>query len=332
MFVDSVEIIIASGKGGPGAVSFRREKFVIKGGPDGGDGGDGGDVFVQVSNNTDTLGAFRGKKHYRAKNGAPGGPKNCSGKKGENVTLIVPPGTQIYNQQSGELLGDFIECTTPVKLLQGGRGGMGNARFKNAVQQRPTYAQKGLEGVEKCVRLELKLIADVGLVGLPNVGKSTLISVISNARPKIANYAFTTLVPNLGVVSVGDFKEFVIADIPGVIEGASGGKGLGLAFLKHIERTQFLLFVLDVGLDLKDQYEKLRHELGAFSPTLKKRAFGVAINKIDLLPPEELTTILNAFERDLDPKPAFILAISAHTTTNTAQLVQTLARHLDKSL
>ncbi|WP_104695966.1 Obg family GTPase, partial [Helicobacter salomonis] len=237
-----------------------------------------------------------------------------------------------YNQQSGELLGDFIECNVPIKILEGGKGGMGNARFKNAVQQRPTYAQKGLEGVELSVRLELKLIADVGLVGLPNVGKSTLISVISNARPKIANYAFTTLVPNLGVVSVGDFKEFVIADIPGVIEGASGGKGLGLAFLKHIERTQFLLFVLDVGLDLKEQYENLRHELGAFSPTLKQRTFGVAINKIDLLEPKTLTDILNAFERDLDPKPAFILPISAHTTTNTAQLVQTLARHLDKSL
>ncbi|WP_104686920.1 GTPase ObgE [Helicobacter felis] len=330
MFVDSVEILIASGKGGPGAVSFRREKFVIKGGPDGGDGGDGGDVFVQVSNNTDTLGAFRGKKHYKAKNGAPGGPKLCSGKKGESVTLIVPPGTQIYDQQSGELLGDFIECGTPVKLLQGGKGGMGNARFKNAVQQRPTYAQKGLEGVELSVRLELKLIADVGLVGFPNVGKSTLISVISNARPKIANYAFTTLVPNLGVVSVGDFKEFVIADIPGVIEGANEGKGLGLAFLRHIERTQFLLFVLDVSLDLEAQYQKLRHELGAFSPILQQRAFGVAINKIDLLPSEELASILNAFEKSLDPKPAFILPLSAHTTTNTAKLVQVLAQNLGK--
>ncbi|WP_120945994.1 MULTISPECIES: GTPase ObgE [Helicobacter] len=331
MFVDSVEIVIASGKGGAGAVSFRREKFVIKGGPDGGDGGDGGDVFVQVSTNTDTLGAFRGKKHYKAKNGAPGGPKNCSGKKGESITLIVPPGTQIYDQQSGELLGDFIECGAPLKILEGGKGGMGNARFKNAVQQRPTYAQKGLEGVELSVRLELKLIADVGLVGFPNVGKSTLISVISNARPKIANYAFTTLVPNLGVVSVGDFKEFVIADIPGVIEGASGGKGLGLAFLKHIERTQFLLFVLDVSLDLTEQYHQLRHELGAFSPTLEKRAFGVAINKIDLLPPETLASTLHTFETSLDDKPAFILPISAHTTTNTAQLVQVLAQNLDKS-
>uniref|UniRef100_UPI000EF64AB9 GTPase ObgE n=1 Tax=Helicobacter felis TaxID=214 RepID=UPI000EF64AB9 len=289
-----------------------------------------GDVFVQVSNNTATLGAFRGKKHYKAKNGAPGGPKLCSGKKGESVTLIVPPGTQIYDQQSGELLGDFIECGAPVKLLQGGKGGMGNARFKNAVQQRPTYAQKGLEGVELSVRLELKLIADVGLVGFPNVGKSTLISVISNARPKIANYAFTTLVPNLGVVSVGDFKEFVIADIPGVIEGASEGKGLGLAFLRHIERTQFLLFVLDVSLDLEAQYQKLRHELGAFSPILQQRAFGVAINKIDLLPPEELASVLNAFEKSLDPKPAFILPLSAHTTHNTAHLVQVLAQNLGK--
>ncbi|MFC3847683.1 GTPase ObgE [Helicobacter baculiformis] len=331
MFVDSVEITIASGKGGAGAVSFRREKFVIKGGPDGGDGGDGGDVFVQVSGNTDTLGAFRGKKHYKAKNGAPGGPKLCSGKKGESITLIVPPGTQIYDQQSGELLGDFVVCGAPIKILEGGKGGMGNARFKNAVQQRPTYAQKGLEGVEKCVRLELKLIADVGLVGFPNVGKSTLISVVSNARPKIANYAFTTLVPNLGVVSVGDFKEFVIADIPGVIEGASQGKGLGLAFLKHIERTRLLLFVLDVGLDLFQQYRQLRAELMGFSQALSQKKFAIALNKIDILETAQLESILHAFEASLgDPKPVFILPISAHTTTNTAQLVQLLAQALNK--
>ncbi|GAA8068129.1 GTPase ObgE [Helicobacter pylori] len=281
MFVDSVEIIIASGKGGPGMVSFRREKFVIKGGPD---GGDGGDVYFEVDNNTDTLANFRGTKHHKAKNGAPGGTRNCAGKKGEDKIIVVPPGTQVFVDD--ELWLDLVEPKERVLALKGGKGGLGNAHFKSATKQQPTYAQKGLEGVEKCVRLELKLIADIGLVGFPNAGKSTLISTISNAKPKIANYEFTTLVPNLGVVSVDEKSGFLMADIPGIIEGASEGKGLGISFLKHIERTKVLAFVLDASrldLGIKEQYKCLRLELEKFSPTLANKPFGVLLNKCDVV-------------------------------------------------
>ncbi|GAA7889236.1 GTPase ObgE [Helicobacter pylori] len=284
MFVDSVEIIIASGKGGPGMVSFRREKFVIKGGPDGGDGGDGGDVYFEVDNNTDTLASFRGTKHHKAKNGAPGGTRNCTGKKGEDKIIVVPPGTQVF--VDGALWLDLVEPKERVLALKGGKGGLGNAHFKSATKQQPTYAQKGLEGVEKCVRLELKLIADIGLVGFPNAGKSTLISTISNAKPKIANYEFTTLVPNLGVVSVDEKSEFLMADIPGIIEGASEGKGLGISFLKHIERTKVLAFVLDASrldLGIKEQYQRLRLELEKFSSALANKPFGVLLNKCDVV-------------------------------------------------
>ncbi|PAF48427.1 GTPase ObgE [Helicobacter sp. 12S02634-8] len=285
MFIDNVDIFISSGKGGAGAVSFRREKFVLNGGPDGGDGGDGGDVYFEVDKNTDTLSKFRGTKHYRAKNGQPGGGRKCSGKKGEDVIIKIPPGTQVFDFDTHKLLYDFTSDGIKLKVLKGGKGGWGNMRFKNSINQRPTYAQSGLAGEERHIRLELKLIADVGLVGFPNVGKSTLISVISNAKPEIADYAFTTLVPNLGVVSPDTFSSYVVADIPGIIDGASAGKGLGIEFLRHIERTKFLLFVLD-GTGDKDpikQYQKLRIELKNFSEELYLRPFGVVLNKTDSL-------------------------------------------------
>ena len=284
MFVDSVDIFIASGKGGAGAVSFRREKFVIHGGPDGGDGGDGGDVYVEVDNNTDTLSKFRGARHYKAKNGQPGQGKRCSGKRGTDITIKVPLGTQILNHESKELIVDMDTFPKRVRLLKGGKGGLGNAHFKNATNQAPTYAQSGLEGEERHIRLELKLIADVGLVGFPNVGKSTLISVLSNAKPEVANYEFTTLVPHLGVVSIDEYNAFVLADIPGSIEGASEGRGLGIAFLKHIERTGFLLFVLDAMREqsLKEQWEILSLELKKFSSILAQRAFGIVLSKSDI--------------------------------------------------
>ncbi|WP_104748033.1 GTPase ObgE [Helicobacter cetorum] len=294
MFVDSVEIIIASGKGGAGMVSFRREKFVIKGGPDGGDGGDGGDVYFEVDNNTDTLASFRGTKHHKAKNGAMGGTRNCAGKKGEDKIIIVPPGTQVFVDD--ELWLDLVTPKVRVLALKGGKGGLGNAHFKSATKQHPTYAQKGLPGIEKCVRLELKLIADIGLVGFPNAGKSTLISTLSNAKPKIANYEFTTLVPNLGVVSVDEKSEFLMADIPGIIEGASEGKGLGISFLKHIERTKVLAFILDTSrldLDIKEQYKRLRLELEKFSPTLANKPFGILLNKCDIL--EDIDATMKEF-------------------------------------
>jgi len=283
MFIDSVEIELSSGKGGPGATSFRQEKFVLKGGPDGGDGGRGGDVYFVVDKNSHTLSSFRGRHHIKAKNGAPGEGRKRFGKKGESVDVIVPPGTQVFDAQSGELLLDLVEDGYRVKFLEGGKGGLGNWHFRSSTNQRPTYSQPGLPGQKKRVRLELKLIADVGLVGFPNVGKSTLISIISNAKPEIANYEFTTLTPKLGVVNVDEFNSFVMADIPGIIEGASSGKGLGLEFLKHIERTKFLLFMIDLAnyRDLFTQFEVLKKELETFSNVLKDRPYAIAFSRVD---------------------------------------------------
>ncbi len=285
MFTDNVKLTLKSGKGGAGAVSFRREKFVIKGGPDGGDGGDGGDIFIKVDNNTHTLSHLRGKHILKAQNGKQGDGRRRFGKKGESFTLTVPPGTQILDAQTGEVLYDLLEEGKEIKFLQGGKGGLGNWHFRSSTNQRPTYAQPGLVGVEKEIKLELKLIADVGLVGFPNVGKSTLISILSNATPEIANYEFTTITPKLGVVNVDEYSSFVMADIPGIIEGASDGKGLGLAFLKHIERTEFLLFMLDVSnyRKLKEQYDALKNELNIFSDTLATRAYAISFTKIDTM-------------------------------------------------
>ena len=316
MFVDSVSIFIASGNGGAGAVSFRREKFVIQGGPDGGDGGRGGDVYFLVDKNTTTLAKFRGHKKYVAGNGLPGGGKNCNGKKGKDIVIKVPPGTQVINQETNEILLDLLTDGQKVKLLTGGKGGLGNTRFKSASNQRPTYAQKGLSGQKMQIQLELKLIADVALVGFPNVGKSSLISTITNARPKIANYAFTTLIPNLGVVDIDELHSFVMADIPGLIQGASEGRGLGLQFLQHIERTKLLLFMLDVSwfdmdfleekcvpqdsnieslFEIQDKAQKallhqfiiLYHELLRYTPTLANRPYAIAFTKSDVVTHEE---------------------------------------------
>lgn len=283
MFIDSVEIILNSGNGGKGAVSFRREKYVSLGGPDGGDGGKGGDVIIVCDNNAHTLANFKGKKKLTAQNGADGEKKNRNGKSGANLEIPVPQGTQIIDAQSKEILLDMTKEGQRELLLRGGKGGLGNTHFKNASNQRPDYAQSGIAGQSLKVRLELKLIADVGLVGFPNVGKSTLISVLSNAKPEIADYEFTTLTPKLGLVEVDEYHSFVMADIPGIIEGASGGKGLGLAFLKHIERTSFLLFVLDSLRDmgLKEQFCILQNELKKFSKTLWQRAFGIVLSKSD---------------------------------------------------
>ena len=285
MFIDKVKLTLSSGNGGKGAVSFRREKHVPLGGPDGGDGGKGGDVVIICDNNSHTLANFKGKKELKAQNGEDGSIRNRTGKSGANLEIIVPQGTQIIDDESGELLLDMLKEGQRELFLKGGKGGLGNIHFKNAINQRPDYAQSGLKGETKIVRLELKLIADVGLVGFPNVGKSTLISVLSNAKPEIANYEFTTLTPKLGVVEVDEEHSFVMADIPGIIEGASKGKGLGLEFLRHIERTGFLLFVLDPLREqsLKNQFEILRKELENFSQKLYKREFGILISKSDIV-------------------------------------------------
>ncbi|RDU58549.1 GTPase ObgE [Helicobacter sp. MIT 99-5507] len=335
MFIDSVDIFVSSGNGGAGAVSFRREKFVIQGGPDGGDGGDGGDVYFEVDNNNDTLSKFRGTKHHRAKNGQPGLGKKKSGKKGEDIIIKIPLGTQIFDFDSGELLHDFIK-DKKLLFLKGGKGGAGNFRFKNSINQKPTYAQKGISGKEMHIRLELKVIADVGLVGFPNAGKSTFLSVISNAKPEIANYEFTTLIPNLGVVNVDEINSFVVADIPGLINGASLGKGLGIEFLKHIERTKIFLFMLDSSKPLLRQFIDLTNEIRNFNSSLENRAFGIAITKIDNIDEfSEFDLLFSHFDLEINKdgyickeylesskfdKPRFILPISSLTKTNIDKL------------
>ncbi len=304
MFIDNVKLTLSSGKGGAGAVSFRTEKFVIKGGPDGGDGGRGGDVFFKVDKNSHTLSNYRGKNQMKAKNGRGGEGRKKYGKKGESLTLTVPPGTQVIDEESGEILLDLLEDGEVVKFLEGGKGGLGNWHFRSSTNQRPTYAQPGLPGESKDIRLELKLIADVGLVGFPNVGKSTLISIVSNATPEVANYEFTTITPKLGVVKVDDYNSFVMADIPGIIGGASEGKGLGLDFLRHIERTGFLLFMLDIAnyRTLSEQYEILKEEVENFSKKLSKRGYAVALTRVDTLDKDEANEKIEEFINFLEYK------------------------------
>jgi len=301
MFVDSVELMISSGKGGAGSISFWTEKFVANGGPDGGDGGRGGAVFFKVDNNTDTLSGLRGRKHMKAENGRPGEGRKCYGRKGVDMTITVPPGSTVVDMETGEELMDLVVEGEVILFLEGGKGGLGNMHFKSSSNQRPTYAQPGLPGITKKIRLEMKLIADVGLVGYPNVGKSTLISTLSNARPQVANYEFTTLTPKLGVVHIGDFDSFMMADIPGIIEGASDGRGLGLEFLKHIERTKTLLLMIDAAnyREMKYQYETLLVELQRYSETLAIRKHAIAITKIDSLSQDEVNTLTQTFLDDI---------------------------------
>ena len=310
MFIDSVELTISSGKGGAGSISFWTEKFVAKGGPDGGDGGRGGAIFFEVDNNTDTLSGFRGRNHIKAENGRPGEGRKCYGRKGQDTTITVPPGTTVVDMETGEELFDLVTEGEVILFLEGGKGGLGNMHFKSSSNQRPTYAQPGLPGITVQVRLEMKLIADVGLVGYPNVGKSTLISTLSNARPEVANYEFTTLTPKLGVVHMGDYDSFMMADIPGIIEGASDGRGLGLEFLKHIERTKTLLLLIDAAnyREMKYQYETLLVELHRYSETLATRKHAIAITKIDALSSEEVNILTETFLEDI--------GLEANTTLN----------------
>lgn len=305
MFIDSAKFVVTSGKGGPGCASFRREKFVVQGGPDGGDGGRGANVYFQVDNNTDTLSFYKGRKAFKAGNGEPGMGRQKTGKSAEELVLIVPPGTQVLDHETGEVLFDLLENGEKILFLEGGKGGLGNVHFKNSSNQRPTYCQPGLPGLTRSIRLELKLIADVGLVGYPNVGKSTLISVTSNATPEIANYEFTTLTPKLGVVDAGEYNSFVMADIPGIIDGASEGRGLGLEFLRHIERTKTLLFIIDVAnhRTMIDQYNVLKEELAKFSSELSQRNFAIALSKIDGYMGEDLSLDVKNFIKDIGLEP-----------------------------
>jgi GTP-binding protein len=287
MIIDSAEIYVRGGKGGDGCMSFRREKYVPKGGPDGGDGGDGGNVLAVVEQGVETLLDFSGHHHWIAENGRPGSGRNQAGRGGQDLTIKLPRGTLIFDRDTGLLIKDLCNMEERVCLAEGGKGGRGNARFARATHQTPREFEPGTPGHERWLRLELKLIADVGIVGLPNAGKSTLLSRLSRARPKIADYPFTTLTPQLGIVELSGDRRFVLADIPGLIEGAHEGAGLGDQFLKHVERTRVLLHMIDVGSDLAsmpphDAYHTIRQELEKYSPALAGKEEIVAANKIDV--------------------------------------------------
>ena len=288
MFIDRVVVKVLAGNGGSGIVSFRREKFVPLGGPDGGDGGKGGDVIVRADSNLSTLLDYTYRDTWKAGHGEHGSGSNRSGKAGADLVLPVPPGTIIRDLQTRELVGEVLDDGDSFVIARGGRGGKGNSHFVSATHQTPKEFQPGEDGEQRDLELELKLIADVGLVGKPNAGKSTLLSVISAARPKIADYPFTTLAPNLGVVALSGHRTFVVADIPGIIEGASEGKGLGLQFLRHIERTRILAFILPIdAMEWQEEYEQLRAEVAAYSPELASKPHCVVFSKMDLLGEDE---------------------------------------------
>lgn len=329
MFIDKAVITIKGGNGGDGAVSFYRGKYVPNGGPDGGDGGDGGSVYIVADKNIATLMDFKYKKVYEAENGAPGGKKNCFGKKGADLYLRVPVGTVIREESSGQVMADMSVDGAEKLLIKGGRGGRGNARFATAVRQAPRYSEKGKTSREYRISLDLKLIADAGLVGLPNVGKSTLLSMVTNANPKIANYHFTTLTPNLGVVRSRRGADFVLADIPGLIEGASRGAGLGFDFLGHVERTKVLCHVIDAsaaeGGDPLQDIETVNAELAAYSPALSQKPLIIAANKMDIPDAEQnLQRIKAAWE----PKGVKVMPISAATGAGLQELLAELEAKL----
>ena len=328
MFVDKVDISIKAGNGGNGAVSFHREKYVNAGGPDGGDGGKGSDIVFVADDSLSTLIDFRYKKKYVGPDGEPGGAKRCSGKSMEPTVIRVPRGTIVKDSHTGRILAD-VSDDEPVTVAKGGKGGKGNVHFATPTRQIPRFAKPGFPGEKFDVTLELKLLADVGLVGFPNVGKSTLISVVSAAKPKIANYHFTTLTPVLGVVKRGE-KSFVMADIPGLIEGASEGVGLGHAFLRHVERCRLIVHVVDVsgieGRDPAEDFEKINLELANFSEELAERPQIVAANKCDLASEDQIA----AFEKFIADKGLQLFKISAATTEGTEALIGAVTSELDK--
>ena len=286
-FVDYVKLSLTSGNGGKGSVHLHREKYITKGGPDGGDGGRGGHVILRANPNLWTLYTFKFKKHYTAEHGGHGSKNRSSGAQGEDIYIDVPLGTVIKHTQTGEVICEITEKGQEVIVVKGGLGGRGNWHFKSSTRQTPRYAQPGIKGEERLVTLELKLLADVGLVGFPNAGKSTLLAALTSAKPKIADYEFTTLKPNLGIVHYRDFRSFVMADIPGIIEGAAQGKGLGHYFLRHIERNSVLLYVIPADTkDVKKEFEILRRELQEFNPELLDKQYMIVLTKCDLLDEE----------------------------------------------
>ena len=333
MFADRAKIFIKSGKGGDGHVSFRRELFVPNGGPDGGDGGRGGDVIFEVDEGLNTLQDYRHRKKYAAKDGEQGGKRRCHGKDAEDIVLKVPEGTVIKESESGKVIADMSGDNRRQVILKGGRGGLGNQHFATSTMQIPKYAQPGQPSQELWVNLELKVIADVGLVGFPNVGKSTLLSRVTNADPKIANYHFTTLNPNLGVVDLPDGRGFVMADIPGLIEGASEGVGLGHEFLRHIERTKLMIHVVDAagteGRDPVDDIYKINAELEAYNPDIAKRPQVIAANKVDVIYPEGEDPI-QRLKDEFEPKGIRVFPISGVTGAGIKELLYFVSDRLSE--
>lgn len=323
-FVDEAKIKIKAGDGGKGCISFRREKYVPRGGPDGGDGGQGGSVIAVVDEGLTTLMDFKYKKHFKAKNGEPGRGKNQHGKSAEDIRLIVPPGTVIYDHETNMILADLTEHGEEAVIAQGGRGGKGNAHFVTSTRQAPGFSQDGISGEEKEVRLELKMLADVGLVGMPNAGKSTFLSSVSAARPKVADYPFTTLTPKLGVVAQDTDHPYTIADIPGLIEGAHRGEGLGIQFLKHIERTKIFLHLVSLNpmeqMDPVERFDKILSELVSFDESFQEREMIVVLTQIDLVSDDEIKTIQDSFIK----KGYKVFCISSVTKLGIDKLIQFL--------
>jgi GTP-binding protein len=329
-FVDEARIHVKAGDGGNGCVSFRRERFIPRGGPNGGDGGKGGDVILQADAQLTTLLDLTYPKPFRAQKGSHGKGKDQTGKNGEDLVIRVPVGTLVRNDQTEELLQDLLFDSQQFVVAEGGRGGRGNARFATPMRRAPRHAEKGEKGQERTLRLELKLLADVGLIGYPNVGKSTLLSRISLARPKIADYPFTTLVPNLGVVTREDRRPFVVADIPGLIEGASKGAGLGLTFLRHVERTRLLIHLLDISegpsRDAVKDFHALNHELKTYHPSLQEKTQLIALNKIDLPSVQgRAKNIKNQFEK----MGHQLYFISGQTGKGVKELMEAVSRTLE---
>jgi len=326
-FVDRAEIWVKAGKGGDGAVAFLREKYRPKGGPAGGDGGKGGDVVLVATSSKKTLLDFKYKRHFKAQDGEPGKGKKMHGKKGEDLVIFVPVGTVVKDAQTGEVICDLTEEGQRCVVARGGRGGRGNARFATPTDQAPTYAEKGEPGEERRLLLELKLIADAGLVGLPNAGKSTLLSKLTKARPKVGNYPFTTLTPNLGVLELDETRRLVLADIPGLIEGAHRGAGLGHEFLRHVERTGFLVHLIDVSdfreAEPLEAYETVRKELRLYSPELAKKPHLVVATKIDALSDRSL---LGELKRRFEEQGVPFFAVSALTGEGLKELKEGLWR------
>ena len=324
-FLDQVKIYIKAGNGGDGSPSFRREKFIEYGGPDGGDGGKGGSVILKAEQNLNTLIDFRYQQHHKAKRGENGAGQNRTGKSGEDLILKVPLGTQVFEEDNKTLIYDFTKISEEFTAAAGGKGGLGNTRFKSSTNRAPRKFTKGTQGEEFTIWLQLKTIADIGIIGLPNAGKSSLLASVTNANPKIANYQFTTLNPNLGVASYDD-KEITIADIPGLVEGAHKGTGLGIQFLKHIERCKSILHLIDItSEDLKKNYQQVKNELKKYSNKLIKKKELIVLNKIDLIDEKEVNHIIKDFKKNTKSE---VIAVSTFNKTSVSKIKSKLLNYV----